>query len=439
MNCHDARERLSELIDDALDPATRAAVDAHVSGCPECRREIDRLERTVALLQAVEPVRAPVGFVDRVVEAARPVPWYRRVGGRLARLQPLGVPIEAVALVLVATLAVFVFERTPALQQAARVETTLLSTERAGPAPTVSARRDPLWAAGGADPARSTAPPEALVRGTESLRTGELAAVSERSATPSPAQKPAASVTAPPPTAGARETIARPPTASDSAALSRQEAAPTTSRPGLVPPGDPASRPEVSAAAPPPVLSEGVLKVFPSSGAATSATLGPAERRDASHFSDAQARPDEQEKSGDHAGAQAKSSERARSAEPSGPGGPATSLPATSLDEASRPQAVIPLRVPLAATPRVFPRVAGRLAVADREAADRELAALVSGVGGAETARRTEGPVAVVEVMVPGQRYAAFASGLARIGTWTADGQPSDLSAAVTVTLRITR
>ena len=93
MSCHDARERLSELIDDALDPGTRAAVDAHVSGCPECRRELDRLERTVVLLRAVEPVRAPVGFVDRVVAAAKPVPWYRRVRERLARVRPFGVPI----------------------------------------------------------------------------------------------------------------------------------------------------------------------------------------------------------------------------------------------------------------------------------------------------------------------------------------------------------
>jgi anti-sigma factor RsiW len=78
MTCHDARERLSAYLDDALAPDERRDVAAHLEGCAECRRELARLDATVALLRRVEPARAPVGFVDRVVEAARPRPWYRR-------------------------------------------------------------------------------------------------------------------------------------------------------------------------------------------------------------------------------------------------------------------------------------------------------------------------------------------------------------------------
>ena len=99
----------------------------------------------------------------------------------------------------------------------------------------------------------------------------------------------------------------------------------------------------------------------------------------------------------------------------------------------------VPYPVPPAAAVRPARRMAGRLAVADQETADRELAALLSRVGGAEIARRAEAPVVEVDVIVPGQQYASFASGLARIGTWIADAPPSDLRGDVTVTLRIAR
>jgi predicted anti-sigma-YlaC factor YlaD len=57
MNCHDARERLSEFLDEALGGPERALVQAHLDGCPECRRELERLSATVSLLSRVERPR----------------------------------------------------------------------------------------------------------------------------------------------------------------------------------------------------------------------------------------------------------------------------------------------------------------------------------------------------------------------------------------------
>ena len=74
MTCNEARESLSAYLDEALAPDERSLVDAHLEGCAECRRELVALRGTVALLQRVEPARAPVGFVDRAVAAARPRP-----------------------------------------------------------------------------------------------------------------------------------------------------------------------------------------------------------------------------------------------------------------------------------------------------------------------------------------------------------------------------
>ena len=122
MNCHETRERLSDLLDLALAAPERAEVETHLDGCPDCRRELDRLRATVSLLSRVERPRAPVGFVDRVTAAARPVPWYQRLGRRL--FLPLGIklPAQAVAMLVIAVLGVYLLQRTPELRDAARVE-----------------------------------------------------------------------------------------------------------------------------------------------------------------------------------------------------------------------------------------------------------------------------------------------------------------------------
>ena len=124
MTCHDAREQLSALIDDALGAEERSVVEAHLATCAECRRELQRLRSTVALLRAVEPERAPAGFVDRVLGAARPVPWPRRLFRALLLPWPVKLPVEAAAIVLVAVGVAYVFRATPELQQASRFEAT---------------------------------------------------------------------------------------------------------------------------------------------------------------------------------------------------------------------------------------------------------------------------------------------------------------------------
>src|SRR2546425_7534312 len=122
MTCHDARDLFPALVDEALGADERGALDAHLATCADCRRELQRFKDTVALLRAVEPARAPAGFVDRVLAAARPVPWPRRLLRSLFLPWPLKLPIEAAAVVLVAVGVVYVFRATPELQQAARLE-----------------------------------------------------------------------------------------------------------------------------------------------------------------------------------------------------------------------------------------------------------------------------------------------------------------------------
>ena len=135
MTCHDARERLSEFLDEALRARERADVDAHLAGCPECRRELERLRATVSLLARVEPVRAPAGFVDRVMAAVRPVPWYRRLAAWIFLPLSIKLPAEAAAMALIAIMAVYLFQRDPELRQAVRPELQATPPRAEAPAP----------------------------------------------------------------------------------------------------------------------------------------------------------------------------------------------------------------------------------------------------------------------------------------------------------------
>jgi hypothetical protein len=141
MTCHDARELFSALADGALTAPERAALDARLAGCAECRRELERVRATVTLLRAVEPARAPAGFVDRVLAAARPVPWYRRLARAVLLPWPVKLPLEAAAIVLVGAAVALVLRGTPELDQIAstgdapRVTEAPRRLEPATPAP----------------------------------------------------------------------------------------------------------------------------------------------------------------------------------------------------------------------------------------------------------------------------------------------------------------
>jgi putative zinc finger protein len=197
MTCTETRDLFSALADDALAPAERAALDAHLAGCAECRRELAAFGRTVAMVRAIDPAHAPAGFVDRVLAAARPEPWRTWLARRLSAPWPT-LPLGAAALLLVAGLAVLLFRASPEQQQTARQQS-------APPGPTAPA------------PARETAP-----SGLSDSREADASRDAGASATPTREVAPAA----PPPAARAPEPPAR--AADVEAARNRlQQAAPT--------------------------------------------------------------------------------------------------------------------------------------------------------------------------------------------------------------------
>lgn len=116
MTCSEARELFSALVDDALTPDERARLDLHLAGCAECREELQRFRSLVSLVRAVQPERAPVGFVDGVLDRTSRAPWHRRLLFPLSQKVPLGVA----AAVLVGVLVSLLYRASPQLDQAAR-------------------------------------------------------------------------------------------------------------------------------------------------------------------------------------------------------------------------------------------------------------------------------------------------------------------------------
>jgi hypothetical protein len=81
--------------------------------------------------------------------------------------------------------------------------------------------------------------------------------------------------------------------------------------------------------------------------------------------------------------------------------------------------------------------VVARVAVRDRDAAERELGALIARLGGSVTQRRGEDEATVVEAVIPQPRYAEFADGVGRIGAWQVEAARPDLPTQIHVILRL--
>jgi hypothetical protein len=183
VTCHEARELFSAFVDDELDVRERSALDAHLVGCVDCRRELDRFRRTVSLVQALPPERAPAGFVDRVVTRARPAPWPVRLMRDLF-VPWTKLPLEAAAILLVGGLAVWVYQQTPEQQQSVRLEQAPPKAE--APAPVEApARVEPPTAV--EEPGRASAPVESFTRGADAPATPATPAAPAAPPAPAPA------------------------------------------------------------------------------------------------------------------------------------------------------------------------------------------------------------------------------------------------------------
>lgn len=69
LRCSQVLERLSDYLDDELDPKERAAIEAHVTGCDTCARFGGAMAEVVrALRERLGATEPPAGLTRRIVD-----------------------------------------------------------------------------------------------------------------------------------------------------------------------------------------------------------------------------------------------------------------------------------------------------------------------------------------------------------------------------------
>lgn len=126
MNCQDVQPQLSEFLEKSLDAIRTKSIESHLISCPACRAEANSLFdciRQVANLPIVEP---PAGFARRVMAHVREIGIEPRGWKRLIGAFRVAIPIQAAALVMIAVVAVLLYQKETKISQPDPVQLTAL-------------------------------------------------------------------------------------------------------------------------------------------------------------------------------------------------------------------------------------------------------------------------------------------------------------------------
>lgn len=69
--CTEVLRRLQKFIENEFSPAERARIDAHLAGCPDCRREYEAMRSLIDTLDATRIVAVPDSFRAAVMSKIR--------------------------------------------------------------------------------------------------------------------------------------------------------------------------------------------------------------------------------------------------------------------------------------------------------------------------------------------------------------------------------
>jgi hypothetical protein len=108
MDKHLDAEALSDYAEGLPDAHARAAADAHLAGCAQCRRELADIQAYFRNLSDLEPVRAPADFLSRVrSRLPRPSPWERAWASLLIPFRFIPVPIAVGVIIGITAITVY--------------------------------------------------------------------------------------------------------------------------------------------------------------------------------------------------------------------------------------------------------------------------------------------------------------------------------------------
>ena len=117
MTCDQTRAAFSDLYDEALSGARLVTITQHLASCPECRAEWAKFRKVVQAMADLGTADPSPGFAARVRQRLEtPPPWQRALQWLFYPLH-VKVPIQAMAVVLVAFAGLLIYQRSPELRR----------------------------------------------------------------------------------------------------------------------------------------------------------------------------------------------------------------------------------------------------------------------------------------------------------------------------------
>ncbi len=109
MDCRFFKDKMGPYLEGELPAGDLSAFKGHLETCPQCRKDLEDLEKTRAYLGALEEVEPPAWFEQKVMAGVREAHERKSVWRRLFYPLHVKVPVQALATIIVVVFAVHVF------------------------------------------------------------------------------------------------------------------------------------------------------------------------------------------------------------------------------------------------------------------------------------------------------------------------------------------
>lgn len=113
MNCAEVQRYLSDFLDKSLDNERVRAIEDHLAACSWCSEEMASLAECRRLVFGLPAVELPVGFTNRVMARVREAANPPNLWERLFLPLRIKIPLQATAVVLIAVLVVYIYQKEP--------------------------------------------------------------------------------------------------------------------------------------------------------------------------------------------------------------------------------------------------------------------------------------------------------------------------------------
>jgi len=108
MDCTGIQELLSEYIDGTLDAKAVQVVEEHIATCEDCKESLASLSAMVEELNALEPVKPPADFLEKIHQRMEPRSDFSRIFKKLFVPFKIKIPLQLAAAATASILVVMV-------------------------------------------------------------------------------------------------------------------------------------------------------------------------------------------------------------------------------------------------------------------------------------------------------------------------------------------